>query len=221
MINSSTYAVQEIDIIDRILDQAGYSENLENVILQLTQFEGKHFRQYTPQQTPQKLLKRINEVLIKFTNNSVINSFHTTIDNKTPLETKISINIRNKIGILRKYKSDLDLHVSKLISGKSKLTNKESVQPENYHPKFSDKVPRNKRPIARILEQSGIRVQVSNFEIYRCIFPESELYDYKRTQKQNNRIISYRFRTLNRYLKPLGLIAKRRFNYSVLDIYKK
>lgn len=225
---NATYAKQEVDILHRILEQSSYSENLEEVKLTLSQFEGKHFRQYTPERTPEKLLKRVDEVLVKYKNHSLISSYNIAIHKKTTLEILIEINIKNKIGALRQYKADIEDQISRLNTGNNKLINKKSAIPlSNYHPKFLDKIPKSKHtrkvilPMVKIFERNGIEGHVDNFELYKYIFPDAEINDYKKSQKKNNIQIANRFRSLNRHLNPLGLNVKRRFNFSFLDILEK
>lgn len=98
---------QEIDIVQRILDQVEYSEDFEKVNLKLSQFEGKHFRHLSTND----LLKRVQEVCTKLKNKSLINSF-AVLGEGTAQNIFIIFNLQQKSTQLNEYKKLLEKEIA-------------------------------------------------------------------------------------------------------------
>lgn len=101
---SPTYAKQEIDVINWIIEKSESSENEEKIELPLKRFRGKHFN--IKDYTTEDLLQRIKEILIKFKKKQLINNFFIEDQKITP-DLKINFNINNKIIQLINYRDCL------------------------------------------------------------------------------------------------------------------
>lgn len=101
---SLTSAKQEKDIVQKIIEQATYSENLEKVKLELSQFEGKHFRHLNLEQ----LLKRVKDISIKFKKSKLINDYSVHDYENVTQDLNIFFDISDKIPNLLQYRDKIE-----------------------------------------------------------------------------------------------------------------
>jgi len=106
---SPTHSKQEVDILNRILAQSSYSEELDRVKLKLSQFEGKHFRHLSLKQ----LLERIDEVSTKFKNLKLINDFSVYKHEGVDRDLEIVFDIKDTIFQLEKHKIQIENGIAK------------------------------------------------------------------------------------------------------------
>lgn len=109
MINT-TYAKQEVDILQRILEQSEYSEKADEVRLTLSQFEGKHFRHLTSE----ILLQRVKEVSIKLRKAGLINNYFVGEYESLSLDLLLVFNIKDKVSSLERYKEQVENDLAKI-----------------------------------------------------------------------------------------------------------
>lgn len=104
---NSTKVKQEVDIIQKILDQAEYSEDIEKVELTLLQFEGKHFRHLSVSE----LLKCVKQVSTKLKNKALINRY-SVLNENTIQNIFIIFNVLKKVPQLKEYKEKLEREIA-------------------------------------------------------------------------------------------------------------
>lgn len=215
---------QEKDIVNTILRYLEYSESNSLLAIELTRFEGKHFRHLTPGVTPARLLNRIKEILIMFKQAKLVNDFTLPSSIDLTLNSTIKIDIKHKIGKLKQYWIDLDKKIGNITAKRtSSQDQKLYSKPRNMHPNILAHIPNTKltrkviRPMAKVFDRNGVDRHINNDLLFQYI--ESKVVDrsYKISQKTKNRMIENRIRTIRKYIEPLGLTIKRRFNHSYLS----
>lgn len=222
MVYSSTLLKQERYFIEKLLDQANRSENLDKVNFTLGQLEGKYLHNLPISE----LHKQVYEILIKLKKDSLINEFHIASNENISLGLPLEVNLINRIGRLRRRWSDLNNMITSLNSEAKATVGKKNTILSNNHPIFASKIPKDKRtreviiPMAYLFERKGIGGHVDNEDLFKCIDPVVG-NQLQKTIKEKNVLIGYRLRTLNKHIEKFGLRVKRRSNFSYLDNLKE